>query len=532
MSVRQRLLVAFTLFLASTIGLGSLALWISSRSTEAYSEYVNEQLPEVWALLALERDHRDLSTLSQKIKAQLLFWSEITPKFENFQANYQASWEQLYQHPSLSEWVHANAENKEKVDAYATKLSRAIKDKSFYDAGRVVDFDLYPAVDPMLAALSEKLAERREYANISAGGLIAFLKQQSMFIMAAIGIATIVAAILMLWLHHTVIIRMNRISMALTNIDTESDLTVRLEDHYKDEVSAIVRASNNLLEKFNHFVTHIHTRTGELDEQSGTLDGQSHRVSDINKDTQSQINEVAQSLSVMETATSDIVSAVNDTRECIGKMAKDNGDLQTQMTATERSIAYSVDAVGKAAITMETLRATSEKISGVTDVIESIAEQTNLLALNAAIEAARAGEQGRGFAVVADEVRSLSIRTSESTGDIRNWINDLISQVEAASSLLSETKVASENNQQASVQLQQYLSEMHRTFEGLEQLSAEAGVALTSQHREIEQLTERRRELKRGSQSLTDAINTTSHVSGQLSSQSSELSKLTMQFKT
>ncbi|OEE66751.1 hypothetical protein A1OO_13370 [Enterovibrio norvegicus FF-33] len=531
MTVRQRLLIAFTLFIASTIGLGSLALWISSRSADAYSEYVNEQLPEVWALMAFERDHRTLLTLSQKIKAQLLFWNEVTPQFDAFKDNYEQSWQALSRYPSLSAWRDEHVEQKQNLDVYVEKLGDAIANQSFYDAGRLVDFDMYSTIDPILLAINEKLTERQAHAQYTANGLIGFLNQQANVIYIGGGVALLMAMVLMLWLRKTVIIRLNNISTALTNIDTESDLSVRIDDHYHDEVSAVARATNNLLEKFNQFVNHIQTRTGELDQQSDTLGNQSRKVSDINEDTRSQITEVAHSLTVMEMATAEIASAMKDTRECISKLAHDNGELQTQMTATEQSIAYSVSTVEKVEVTMASLKQTSEQIASVMDVIESIAQQTNLLALNAAIEAARAGEYGRGFAVVADEVRSLSLRTSESTGDIRTWINDLLARVDAATSLLNDSKQASEDNQKASVQLQLYLGEMNRTFDGLEHRSTEVEVALSSQHREIEQLTERRRDLKRGSQLLTAAISTTNDVSGELSTQSTALTKLTDQFQ-
>ncbi|MEZ9526109.1 methyl-accepting chemotaxis protein [Enterovibrio norvegicus] len=532
MSIRQRLLIAFLFFTSLTIAMGGLALWISSRSADAYSEYVNKKLPEVWTLIALERDHRALVTLSQKIKAQLLFWNEVEPQFEAFKTNYEYRWQELSQYPSLTLWREENQANKEKIDTYIQKFEKAIDEKSYYDAGRLVDFDMYPSVDPILVSIDKKLFERQTNAHASANGLIHFLDQQANVIFSAIGIALLVAFSLMFWLTKTVIMRLKRIAKALTGIDLHSDLTVRIKDKYDDEVSAVALATNNLLEKFNQFVTDIKTRTDELDKQSGTLDKQNKTVSSINKNTQDQITEVAHSLTVMDTATSDIASAIHQTRESIGNLVAGNSELQSQMTATEKSIAYSVTTVGNVETTMQDLTDTSKKIASVMDVIESIAEQTNLLALNAAIEAARAGEYGRGFAVVADEVRSLSQRTSQSTGDIRGWINELINSVEAASRLLGDTKLASENNQKASVELQHHLSAMSQTFEGLEKRSVVVESAIMSQHRELGLLTERRQVLKRGSQTLTEAITSTHSVSNGLSQQSTALASLTEQFKT
>ena len=104
--------------------------------------------------------------------------------------------------------------------------------------------------------------------------------------------------------------------------------------------------------------------------------------------------------------------------------------------------------------------------------------------------------------------------------------------MDAASRLLGDTKLASENNQKASVELQHHLSAMSQTFEGLEKRSVVVESAIKSQHRELAQLTERRQVLKRGSQTLTEAITSTHTVSNGLSQQSTELATLIEQFKT
>ncbi|WP_328590406.1 methyl-accepting chemotaxis protein [Veronia nyctiphanis] len=336
----------------------------------------------------------------------------------------------------------------------------------------------------------------------------------------------------MFWLRKAVVIRIDGIAKALTELEAASDLTVRLNDDQKDEVSAVAVASNSLLDKFGRFVSRIQYKSDQLESHSDILNQQSQLVEKVTHTTREQIEEVAQSISVMENTVNDINGSVHSTREYIVEAVAGNQTIQSKMVETSDSIRDSAASITQVSTTIQALTSTSENITGVMDVIEEIAQQTNLLALNAAIEAARAGEQGRGFAVVADEVRNLSLRTAESTGQIRRWIDDLSEQVTSASSLLEDCLDASNRNQASTEDLHRHLSNMDQIFNSLDDISEKVESTLTSQINELTNISSRRDALNHGSHDLNDTVSATAKISETLITEAGELKGLIAKFKT
>ncbi|MFS2159732.1 methyl-accepting chemotaxis protein [Pseudomonas sp. Pseusp122] len=145
----------------------------------------------------------------------------------------------------------------------------------------------------------------------------------------------------------------------------------------------------------------------------------------------------------MESTVEEVARRANDTRSAVDDTNDLTHKVQQRVAETITHIRHQAEQVNKATVVTDELQKYGQKIDGIVDAIRTIAEQTNLLALNAAIEAARAGEQGRGFAVVADEVRSLASRTQASTSEIQEMIGQMQGKIHSVVQVMNESQVQS-----------------------------------------------------------------------------------------
>jgi len=205
----------------------------------------------------------------------------------------------------------------------------------------------------------------------------------------------------------------------------EGDLTQRLKVQGRDEIAQLASA-------FNDFAAKIHTVVSKVISSTTSLSGAASELSAITAQSSEGVSRQQMETEQVATAMNEMASTVQEVANHAEQAAKAANDANDQSLHGNAVVQDSVIAIGtladeitNASTVIGQLEKDSQDIGSVLDVIRGIAEQTNLLALNAAIEAARAGEQGRGFAVVADEVRTLASRTQESTQEIQHMIEKL-----------------------------------------------------------------------------------------------------------
>ncbi|HHO2168606.1 TPA: methyl-accepting chemotaxis protein [Aeromonas hydrophila] len=219
---------------------------------------------------------------------------------------------------------------------------------------------------------------------------------------------------------------LGRVAGALHDIaHGEGDLTVHINTRSKDEVGQLAESFNQFVARLHGIVSRLRDVTVELAAQSRAQAAGAHSRSQRVRQQQDEIVMVATAVTEMASATQEIAGNAEFAATTSGEAVKLAVAGQSQVGQSQRSITGLADEVADASQIINELDAHAQKISGILATISGIAEQTNLLALNAAIEAARAGEQGRGFAVVADEVRVLSRRTHDSTDEIQQMIETL-----------------------------------------------------------------------------------------------------------
>ncbi|KGJ92326.1 methyl-accepting chemotaxis protein [Colwellia psychrerythraea] len=264
----------------------------------------------------------------------------------------------------------------------------------------------------------------------------------------------------------------------MLNIVASGDLSMKLDESGNDEFAQLSRNCNLLIDSLRNLIESIVNRSAQLAaaaEQTSAVTAQSTKAIE---EQRNQVEQAASATTEMSSTAQSVLASANDALGEI-KHADDEAERVKQISAVGRqTIEQLADEVESAAQVINQLQQDSASIGGILDVIRGIAEQTNLLALNAAIEAARAGEQGRGFAVVADEVRTLASRTQESTSEIQTMIEALQTGAGKAVTVMDAGKAKANDcvnqSEEADKALEVITHAVHEAFDRSSQIATAA----------------------------------------------------------
>jgi len=327
-------------------------------------------------------------------------------------------------------------------------------------------------------------------------------------------------------LVRSIIVPIQEMASAMNDIaEGGGDLTHRLQIKNRDELGNMSLSLNRFIEKISEII-------GPVQESTGRITDAANSMATISDETQSGVNQqrmetemVATAMNEMAATAQDVAQNANSAAEAAEAADKEAKNGQQVVAATLKEINTLATSVGEAANVIQKLESDSDSIGTVLDVIRNIADQTNLLALNAAIEAARAGEQGRGFAVVADEVRTLASRTQQSTQEIQVMIEQLQSGARNAVEVMAQGR----ERAQASV------DQASKAGSSLEAITA-AVTSISEMNVHIANAANQQgdvaSEINSSLASITTSVEHTSQNSAQLNSASEELSGLAASLKS
>lgn len=282
--------------------------------------------------------------------------------------------------------------------------------------------------------IEEKLAVTQKKVNADI--------QNTMLIIAALGALLLVVFVLIaLWMSSKITRPLRDVAEALADISAgEGDLTRRLTVSTGDEVGLVATGFNNFADKIQHLVVDLKKSIQEL---SRSTEQMNQVVKKTNADVQRQRHETTQTAAAvheMAATAQEVASNAGGAASAADQADHATSDGQKEVEATISALQQLYQDVNRSSEVISRLDDDADKIGSVVNVIKEIADQTNLLALNAAIEAARAGEYGRGFSVVADEVRTLANRTQESTQEIQMMIERLLTGAREAVSVMETSR--------------------------------------------------------------------------------------------
>lgn len=408
------------------------------------------------------------------------------------------------------------------VNAYRTQIEQA-------EQARELFITAEQELGATLKAVNALLADVEAFKNEAKESALSATSTANLIVLVSCLVALVLAGLIAFQVTASIVSRLNRFVTALGQI-ANGDMTVRVDVESKDELGHLGESVNTLtsqLRKMLRSITDASLSLASSAEQSNAISRSTNEAIRVQRE---QTEQVVVAMTEMSSTVEEVARSAGNTLQQVN-----NADKET--SAGHRVVSSSIEAINRLAQEVENsvqvinrLDSYSDQIGTVLDVIRGIAEQTNLLALNAAIEAARAGEQGRGFAVVADEVRTLASRTQQSTAEIQQTIERLQQGAREAVQVMARSRQEAESSVSQTAQAGESLGRITQSMSVINDMSTQIASAAEEQTAVTQEMHRNMTQIASAAERTSDGAEQNLKASQELARLADELQKMVKQF--
>ncbi|MEL4424203.1 HAMP domain-containing methyl-accepting chemotaxis protein [Shewanella indica] len=421
------------------------------------------------------------------------------------------------------------------------KLNQHLKGKNSIQAQKATQLELKASTQVALAQVETDKQNANQAMAALSGAIetltneinaktLASIDSASMQTLLVVLVAIVVAIAVSIAVVKPLTASLNRINQAL-NILASGDLTHKLDDSGEDEFAELSRNCNRLIDSLRGLIRGILDRSNQLAAAAEQTSAVTSQTTIGIQEQKSQVDQVATATTELSSSAQQVSHSADHALSQIKQADEEAQNMRIIAEENRRTIEALADEVAKAGQVINKVHSDSDAIGSILDVIRGIAEQTNLLALNAAIEAARAGEQGRGFAVVADEVRNLASRTQESTQEIQQMIQVLQTGTQEAVAVMEQGRAQANScvakTEQANQALEAISESVHQAFDAGTQIAN----AAQEQNLVSQQVSEKLEHIALISEETASGADQTAQSSHQVAQLAEELQASVGEFK-
>lgn len=490
MTLRSKLLIALSALALLIAAMSGMAIY---KFTEVH-ERVNGLSDDYHALQIMQQSDKQVyrATVAER---SVLF---LKPGSDDYQTAMSAHNSALNEITALETQFNNTVESGRLKDDFAQymtlvaewrPLSQQVMDERSSDtrAGRRTAIDIsFGAATNAFNALNEQIERTFSATNTASDAqteaTYAALVSSKLALTTGLIVSLIVCAAITWYLPRIVIKPIREMSEMFSSLASSGgDLTTQVKIRNNDEVGELGKTINTFIASLRDLVADIIGSTTAMKDKVALFEKSANSNQSVAENSQKETHAMATAITQMSASISEVAHSASATSENAKQARTESESGESVVNETQSVITQLAGEVGQAASSIEELKEKTEKINDVVNVIQGIAEQTNLLALNAAIEAARAGEQGRGFAVVADEVRALASRTQSSTEEIQLMVDALQQSAQSAHTTMSHGRDVAESSVDMANRAKEAFSQIRLSIDTVSEMSTQIATAAEEQ---------------------------------------------------